>query len=450
MTSSEAVGPAPSLSSSDSPQALSHHGASAAPRRVAAAGLLGTVIEYFDFSIYTYLAIYFSPLFFATTDPTTALLAALAVFGSAYLMRPLGGLVLGALGDRIGRRPVLVLTILGMGIAATGIGVLPTYQSIGLAAPVLLLVFRLAQGFSAGGEQIGASTYVVEAAPVRSRAVYGAVVPIGQVSGFAFAALTVAVVSSLLTREEMAAWGWRIPFLLCAPLTLFCLWLRLRLEDSPTFRALADKAQIAKAPIREALRTQWRNIVRVAVIAFAINAPVFLGLIYMSTYLVQGKHFAPTSVYITTAVALLLSAVFYPLSGLLAERFGRRRILLTGATAYVFLTYPFLMLVDASTSLFVIGVALVAYLAIYSTLGGTALTVFAELFPTRVRFTAAALGNNVGVVLAGGVGPYLAAQLVVSTGNPLSPAFWGIGASLIGIVAILLTPETRRTDLNAA
>jgi MHS family proline/betaine transporter-like MFS transporter len=417
-------------------------------RRVGTAGLVGTTIEYFDFSVYGFLALYFAPLFFPSQNPTAAVLSALAVFGSAYVVRPLGGAFFGALGDRVGRRPVLLITLLTMGTASMLIGLLPTYATIGVAAPILLVLLRLVQGFSAGGENMGALTYVVESAPRERRAVYGALIPAGSGLGFAFAALVVAVVSAVVPTGELATWGWRIPFLVCAPLTLFCLWLRLRLEDSPTFRAVSDRSETTRTPVRTAISGHWRNILRVAALSLAVTAPGFLGMVYLSTFLLQTKQLAPTAIYLTTAVVLVLSVLAYPASGLLAERFGRGPVMIAGAIGYIAISYPFMALIDAADSMLTIGVVFLAFMALYAVPSGPAFATMAELFPTTVRYTSAALGYNIGIVVAGGLGPYLSAQLVASTGNNLTPAFWVMGACAVGLVVMISTPETARDELT--
>jgi MHS family proline/betaine transporter-like MFS transporter len=311
----------------------------------------------------------------------------------------------------------------------------------------LLVLLRLVQGFSAGGENMGAATYVVESAPPGRRAVYGSLIPAGTMFGFAFAALIVAGVSAALSPEDMAAWGWRVPFLICAPLTLFCLWLRLSLEDSPAFRSMVDRSEVTRAPIRTALR-QWPNILRVAGLALAVTAPGFLGMVYLSTYLVKAKALSPTSIYLLSAGVFIVSTLFYPLSGRLAERFGRRPIVIAGAIGYIVISYPFMAVIAAAQTLPVIAIAFLAYMALYAVLSGPAFATMVELFPAKIRYTAAALGYNIGLIIAGGLGPYLSAQLVAWTGNALTPAFWVMGAAVVGLVTMLLTPETVRARVD--
>jgi MHS family proline/betaine transporter-like MFS transporter len=414
--------------------------------RVGFAGLVGTTIEYFDFSVYSFLTVYFAPLFFGTHNQVTAVLTSLAVFGSAYLVRPLGGAFFGALGDRIGRRPVLVVTILIMGAGGFLVGVLPTYASIGIAAPALLVLLRLIQGFSAGGENVGAATYVAECAPPNRRAVWVALIPAGTFWGFGFAALIIFAVSASIGQQGMADWGWRVPFLLCAPLTLFCLWIRVRLEDSPSFKRMKARSQVVRTPIREAVRGHWPNIIRVAGLTFAGTAPGFLGLVYLGVFLTTTRKFPPTTVYITVASVLIASSASFLLAGRLAEVFGRRRVVVVGSIVSAVLSYPFMLIVATSPSLVVISLALFLFMGLSSMLSGPIYSMMTEFFPGNVRYTATALGYNIGIVVAGGLGPYLSGQLSEWTGSNVAPAYWVMGACLVSLVTLAFTADTDRTN----
>jgi MHS family proline/betaine transporter-like MFS transporter len=200
--------------------------------------------------------------------------------------------------------------------------------------------------------------------------------------------------------------------------------------------------------VRTAISGHWRNILRVAALSLAVTAPGFLGMVYLSTFLLQTKQLAPTAIYLTTAVVLVLSVLAYPASGLLAERFGRGPVMIAGAIGYIAISYPFMALIDAADSMLTIGVVFLAFMALYAVPSGPAFATMAELFPTTVRYTSAALGYNIGIVVAGGLGPYLSAQLVASTGNNLTPAFWVMGACAVGLVVMISTPETARDELT--
>lgn len=402
-------------------------------RRIALAGVVGTTIEFYDFSIYGLLAVVFAPLFFPSSDPIASVLAALAVLGAGYLTRPLGGVVFGSLGDRIGRRATLMITVLTMGAASLLIGLLPTYATLGIAAPVLLVLMRLVQGLSAGGEVIGSQVYVVESAPVHRRGLYGSLTPIGTGAGFALAALVVAVTTLVLPGAAMVEWGWRVPFLLCLPLTLLVLWLRLRLEESPEFAAMVAGSRIERTPLRSVLRTHPATIMRVAGITVAGLAPAYVGQLYLIVHLIQGRDFDPRAVYLMVAAVVALTCLLYPVFGALSDRYGRRRLILAGLVGYALLSFPLLLTAQYAPGPWSVAPVLLAFLAMAPVCSGAAFTAYAELFPGPVRFTGAALGFNLGSVVASGFGPFIATQLVVLTGVATSPAVWAIAAAVLGI-----------------
>jgi MHS family proline/betaine transporter-like MFS transporter len=297
-------------------------------RRAAIAGGVGTLIEYYDFAVYGFLAVIIAPLFFPSTSPGVSILATLAVFGVAYVARPLGGIFFGRLGDRKGRRHALVITVVCMGVACGILGLLPTHSSVGVLAPVLLVIIRLAQGFSAGGEIGGAATYIAESAPPNRRGFFGSFTPVGSTLGFAVAAAVVGLVALITTDEQMSSWGWRIPFLLALPLAFVCLRVRLKLEDSPEFEEMAAKNEVAKSPLSDVVKKQPWSVLRVVGIAIAMNGSGYIGLTYFSVYLINDLGFSKDSVYWTSAVAIALACATFPLSGMLTDRFGRKPVLL--------------------------------------------------------------------------------------------------------------------------
>ncbi|OZE20479.1 MFS transporter, partial [Rhodococcus sp. 05-2255-1e] len=302
-------------------------------RRAALAGGVGTLIEYYDFAVYGFLAVVIAPLFFPSTSPGVSILATLAVFGVAYVARPLGGIFFGRLGDRKGRRQALVVTVVCMGIACGVLGMLPTHSSVGVLAPILLVIIRLAQGFSAGGEIGGAATYIAESAPPNRRGFFGSFTPVGSTLGFAVAAAVVGVVALVTTDDQMSSWGWRIPFLLALPLALVCLRVRLKLEDSPEFEEMAAKNEVAKSPLSDVVKKQPWSVLRVVGIAIAMNGSGYIGLTYFSVYLINDLGFSKDSVYWTSAIAIALACATFPLSGMLTDRFGRKPVLLSGYVA---------------------------------------------------------------------------------------------------------------------
>ena len=405
-------------------------------RRVAVAGGVGTLIEYYDFSLYGYLAVVIAPLFFPGGDPVVSLLSALAVFATAYLARPLGGIVFGHIGDRFGRKRALLATLVCMGTASTVMGLLPVHDQVGVWAGVLLVVVRLAQGFSAGGEVGGSATYISEAAPRRLKATFGAFTPLGSTGGFALAAAVAGTVSALTTAEQLSSWGWRIPFLLSLPLTLFCLWARTRVHET---LGEEDGPQEPKAPAGPPVGTLFRReplpLLRATALSIACNGTAYIGLTYLSIHLIQRLGYDRTPVYWVATLAIGLAALLMPLGGLLADRVGLLRVLVGGLVGFAVLTYPMMALMGGG-----LGIATVAYVVIMLNSVGVqvgAYTLLPRLFGQRTRFTGVAMGWNLGVVVAGGTAPLVAVWLIETTGNVQAPAFFVAVVAVIGLVALL-------------
>lgn len=415
-------------------------------RRAAIAGGVGTLIEYYDFSVYAFLALTIGPLFFPSDEPAVSLLLTLAVFGSAYVMRPIGGWFFGRLGDRRGRRHALVVTVVAMGVCCAILGALPTYQTVGILAPILLVLIRLAQGFSAGGEVGGAATYIAESSPAGRRGIYGSLTPIGSTLGFAVAAGVVGVVSLLVSDAQMSAWGWRIPFLLSIPLAALCLWARVKLEDTPEFEEMADHAEVVRSPLMKVIREHPGSVLRVIGIAIAMNGTGYIGLTYFNIYLVD-QGFPQQSIYWTSAIAIALACASFPIAGMLTDRFGRRPVLLAAYLAYLVIAWPAFAIMGTTGSLFVVAIVYIVYMMFNGLAQVPAFPQFTELFPRQVRYTGVALGFNFGTIIAGGSAPYIAAQLVESTGNSMAPAFWVMGVALVGIVTVTTMRETGRAAL---
>lgn len=416
-------------------------------RRAAVASTVGSAVEFYEFTIYGFLAVVFAPQFFPADDPTASTLAALAVFGGGYLARPLGGILFGAWGDRVGRRSVLMATIFLMGGASIAIGLLPTYATAGLLAPALLLVLRLVQGLSAGGEFTGAQTYIVEMAPTRRRGVYGSLPALGIGLGFAVAALVVATTNAALDGAQMSDWGWRLPFLLCLPMTVGCLFLRLRLEDSPEFAAIVAGAEVTRTPVRDVLRGHLPDVLRVAGLTIAVLGPGFLAKLYLGIHLVQISDLDPVHVYTLLGVLLLVTAALFPVMGQLSDRLGRRPIARAGFAASALLSLPLFLVVDATTNLWLIAPILLLFTAIEPFVSASVYTTFAELFPGRTRYTGTSLGFNLGTIVAAGFGPYVCGQLITATGWHAAPGLWGTACAVLGLLVLTRTRETSRAAL---
>ncbi|WP_235026659.1 MFS transporter [Dietzia lutea] len=399
-------------------------------RSVAAAGI-GTVVEYYDLTVYAYLAVVVSPLFFPGDDPTASLLASLAVFASAYLMRPIGGLFFGRLGDRYGRKRALLVSVILMGFATLLMAFLPTYAAAGVIAPTLLVIARLAQGFSAGGELGGALTYVYEIVGPRRRGLGGSIVALGSNAGFALAAIVVATTSALTSDVQMSSWGWRIPFIAGLPLLILCLWLRSRIEDTPEFEDAAASADLAKSPVRELLSRQPLQVLQVFGLGIAQNATGYMVLTYVGIHLVREGGYSQTAVTWTAAAVIVFVALLMPVAGLLVDRFGSRVMVTVGLLWAAVFAYPAMSLMTGH-GLFIAGLAFAFFAVCTPLIQVSTAPVFPELFDPRVRLTGVALGFNLATVAAGGTAAYIATWLIDRTGDPISPAYFLIGASVVG------------------
>ncbi len=415
-------------------------------RRVVAASFIGNFVEWFDYAAYGYLAATISTVFFPDTDRTTALLATFVVFAVSFFVRPIGGFVWGHIGDKVGRRNALSLSIVIMSVATFCIALLPTYRAVGLLAPLLLLLVRIVQGFSASGEYAGASAFLVEYAPPGRRGLYASVVPASTASGLLLGSLLAALLSGILSDGQMHSWGWRLPFLLAAPMGLIGRYIRLRLEDTPAFRALEDQ-EVAPTPAKQMLRANRRPLV-LAMGATVLNAVAFYMLLsYMPTYLSEELHFGATESFLTTTVSLAayIACIFF--TGLASDRFGRKKMLITASVLFTVCTVPAFMLLDGAGLLTVI-VIQVLLGGMLSLNDGTLPSFLAEQFPTRVRYSGFAISFNMANALFGGTAAFVATLLISWTGSSLSPAWYLAVAALVSLWAVLSSKETSREPLR--
>jgi MHS family shikimate/dehydroshikimate transporter-like MFS transporter len=411
---------------------------------------IGSALEWYDYFIHgTAAALVFGELFFPKLDPTSGTLAALASFGVGFIARPFGGLVFGHFGDKLGRKPMLVITLLLVGGGTFLIGFLPSYQSIGVWAPILLVVLRLVQGFGAGAEYGGAVIFAVEYAPEGKRGRYGSFAPMGVTVGNLLAMAVFAIVSSL-DKAQFLSWGWRIPFLLSFVLVALGLYIRARVLETPVFSEIVEKRTMAKMPVIDAIRRHPRSFVVVIGARLAENGlgylfPVF-GLSYITNTLQLPRSMALTGMVIATFVEIVAIAYFSELS----DRIGRRPVYMGAALFSAFFAFPFFWLVDTeSTPL--IWLALVLAIAVGGGgMFGPQAAYFTELFGPRLRYSGFAFARELGSVLAGGPAPFLSALLVVwMGGRPWGVALYVIVLSLITVLAVFIGPETYRNDIKA-
>ncbi|MCI2415828.1 MFS transporter [Saccharopolyspora sp. K220] len=412
-------------------------------RRVALAGGIGTLIEYYDYALYGYVSTIIAPLFFPGQDPVASLLSVLAVFALSYIIRPVGGIVFGWIGDQFGRRRALLITVVGIGLANTAVGLLPTYAVAGVLAPLLLVVVRIAQGFFAGGEVGGAATVIAEAAPGDRKARYGAFVPMGTNAGFAVASAAVGVMSGLLATQQLESWGWRIPFLIGLPLTVICYLARRMIPDTNPHLGQSGKHGF---PLVSALRSYPAALLKATALGIGVQGAAYIGSTFIGIYLVTDLNYPRSWVYWLTAAVTIIAVLLMPLTGALADRIGSLNVALIGLAGYALITYPGLVLMDFGN----FALAAIGYLAIVvnmSFLQVASFTVTPQLFDDEVRYTGTALATNVSVVIAGGTAPYVGTWLVRETHDLRSPYYFVATTCLIGLIAVA-TMWKRRTPVS--
>jgi len=416
-------------------------------RKVVVASFIGNFVEWFDYGAYSYLAVVIAVVFFPSDDLTQGLVWTFALFAVSFLARPIGGFIWGHIGDRVGRRDALAWSILIMSGSTVCIGLLPGALQIGLWAPALLLVFRVLQGFSASGEYAGASAYLVEYAPEGKRGIYAAVVPGSTAAGLLAGSLMATVLTATLSDGQMEAWGWRLPFLLAAPLGLIGVYIRSKLEDSPVFQELSQEDEAIKAPVWALFRDHWRTLVR-ATAAVLLNAVGFYVILtYMPTYLSQTIGIDPTMANVTTTISLVTYIGFIFLTGHLSDRFGRRTVLMSASILFILLTVPAFMLLGTG-SIIIILLIQVLLGGMLTLNDGSLASFLAENFPTKVRYSGFAVSFNVGNAIFGGTAPAIATLLIATTGNAIAPGWYLMGAAVIALIAVWLSPETSHKPLE--
>jgi metabolite-proton symporter len=417
--------------------------------RVVAASFVGTAIEWYDFFLYgTAAALVFPRLFFPTADPLTGTMAAFATYAVGFLARPLGGVVFGHYGDRIGRKSVLVATLMLVGVSTFLIGCLPTYEAVGPLAPALLVALRFVQGLGVGGEWAGAVLLVVEHGSVRRRGFHASWVQAGAPAGLLLATGAFGL-AALLPEEEFLAWGWRVPFLFGIVLTGVGLFMRFTVLESPLFRAAQTRPD-AGLPILEVVRRYPRNVLLAMGARMAENGYYYFFTVFALTYATQRLDVPRAVVLDGVLIGGAAHLVATPLFGALSDRVGRRPVYLGGALFLAAFAFPFFWLVDTAAVAGVwLGIALgmVGHAAMY----GPQAAFLAELFGTRVRYTGASLGYQLAAPLSGGLAPLIATALLAwSGGDPWPVGVYLIGLATVTVVSVLLAAETHRHDLAAA
>lgn len=424
-------------------------------KKAITAAALGNAMEWFDFGVYGFVAYALGQIFFPGATPGVQVIAALATFSVPFLVRPLGGIFFGALGDKYGRQKILAITIIIMAISTFCIGLIPSYDSIGIWAPILLLLAKLAQGFSVGGEYSGAAIFVAEYSPDKKRGFMGSWLDFGSIAGFVLGAGVVVVLSSVLGEQRFMAWGWRLPFFLALPLGVIGLYLRHALEETPAFQKHTENLQqhsAADAPqpvsFAEIARGHWRSLLSCVGLVIATNVTYYMLLTYMPSYLSHNLHY-PEDHGILIIIVVMLGMLFVqPVIGLLSDRFGRRPFVIGGSIGLLLLAVPCFMLIT-SGSLVLIFAGLLVLAVLLNAFTGVMASSLPAMFPTKIRYSALAISFNISVLIAG-LTPTLSAWLVEVTQNLYMPAYYLMAIAVVGLITGILMKETANLPLKGA
>ena len=420
-----------------------------AQRRVMMASAVGSALEWYDFFLYgTASALVFSELFFPKLDPNMALLASFATFGVGFFARPFGGLVFGHMGDKIGRKPVLVFTLLLVGGGTFLIGLLPTYESVGVWAPIMLVVLRLVQGFGAGAEYGGAVILAVEYAPPGKRGLYGAAAPVGVTLGLLLAQGVFALFSSM-PKEDFLIWGWRVPFLLSIFVIALGIYIRAKVMETPVFQQAVEKRQVLRAPVLEAIKRHPREFFVVVGARLAENGLGYLFPVFTLSYLTKNLGLPKNTILIGLVIASFVQIFTVLGFSMLSDKIGRRPVYLGAAIFCALFAFPFFMLVNTqSTPLIYLALILAVAVGVGGMFGPQA-AYFAELFGPRIRYSGFAFARELGSILAGGPAPFIATWLLMQGGGaPWYVAIYIIVLSVITAIAVYCGPETYRSDIT--
>lgn len=418
-------------------------------KRVLLASLVGSAIEWFDYFLYgTVAALVFNQIFFVSENPTIGLMLAYASFALTFFIRPFGGIFFSHIGDKIGRKKTLVLTLSIMGVATMAMGLLPTYQAIGIWAPIILVCLRLVQGLGIGGEWGGALLLAVEYAPKEERGFYGSIPQVGIPIGMVMGTLALTIMS-LLPNEAFISWGWRVPFILSIFLVFFGLWIRRGIDETPSFKAVKEKGQIAKVPIVTTLKYHWREVLIAIGAKFVETAPFYIFSTFIVSYATINLGFNRTTVLTAVMIASIVTSILIPMMGRLSDKVGRKPLYVWGSIAMMLYAFPYFWLIHQGSVALLFIATIIGLGVIWAPITAVLGTIFSEIFSAEIRYTGVSLGYQIGAALAGGTAPLVAVALLAAFDNSYVPvAIYIMITAAISLIAMSKVTDKYKANLD--
>ncbi len=408
---------------------------------------LSIIIEWYDFSLFGFLAVVLAKLYFPAENETLSVILTYSVFAVSFIFRPLGGLILGSIGDKVGRKNTLLLSIIIITIPTVLIGLLPTYDQIGISATIMLIILRIAQGFSIGGERSASLSFLVENAPDNRRGVFGSISLFSTCMGIVLASAVISFISSILSHEQFISWGWRIPFLLGIVNGIVAYYLKRNVHESKTFTNLKESGNIAKAPIHEAISNYWKELCLILGITIAIAVPFYIIFIYIIRHAVAFENLPISEILKINTIDLFLITLFIAVFGYISDRVGRKPVLIIGCFLSVITSYLFFPVFSNDAIIYKISIQIIAGIAM-STVAGAAAPYMVESLPTRIRMSGLSLGHVIGFSIFGGSAPLVATYLIKQTEDPGAPGYYLVICCIISLISSLLVRETYKTKIS--
>ncbi|MED2973230.1 MFS transporter [Fictibacillus sp. B-59209] len=415
--------------------------------RALLASMIGSSIEWFDFFLYGSLAsLVFNKLFFPSTDPNVGLMLSYLSFGLSFFIRPLGGIIFSHIGDKIGRKKTLVLTLMVMGIATFLIGLLPDYNAIGIWAPILLITLRLFQGIGIGGEWGGSVLLAVEYSSKKNRGFFGSIPQLGVPIGMLLGTVVISLLSNL-PEEQFLTWGWRLPFILSAVLVLIGLWIRNGIDETPAFKEAKESGSIAKLPIVETFRYHKRSIFITMGAKFVETGPYYIFATFVIAYTTGYLGYETITVLNAVAIANLVTVIMIPCMGKLSDKIGRKPLYIGGTIAMMIYAFPYFYLLSLKSAFWLTVATIIAIGIIWPPIEAIMGTLFSEIFSTNVRYTGVSVGNQLGAALFGGTAPLIAVALLNAFNSWVPIAIYIIFACIVSLIALTVIRETKDIDI---